>query len=139
MRYLTQSLALFVEVDLFSSVALACSGPGARALVDGNTRLSLQLFAVACFLAAATAFLYFAKEARKPDHCHHRGIGSRGASCLDRQRNGWRLRRVEGLLVHEGDRYFGYSLCYAACFVASRHLLLSLQPLYCCWLRGCQS
>lgn len=64
MRYLTQSLTLSVEVNLFSSVALACSGPGARALVDGNTRLSLQLFAVGCFLAAATAFLYFLRRKR---------------------------------------------------------------------------
>jgi hypothetical protein len=67
MRYLLRASAVLVFtfiVSFYPSVVLACSGPGARALTEGNTHLSVQLFALGCFLVVATAALYFFRRKR---------------------------------------------------------------------------
>src|SRR6476646_1056 len=64
MRFILCSSALLAITIVFQHVALACQGPGVGELVDANIRLSAQLFAVACFLVAATAAIYFFRRKR---------------------------------------------------------------------------
>jgi hypothetical protein len=63
MRYiLSTALALTIAANFFPNVSLACSGPGVGAIADGNDRLSVQLFAVACFLFLAIAALFLIRR-----------------------------------------------------------------------------
>ena len=67
MRYLLQiSGVLFpaVAIVIFPNAALACSGIGVGDLVDANIRFSYQLFALAVFLFAGTALLFFFRTKR---------------------------------------------------------------------------